>query len=72
MGKPDYDELPDITYDWTRSIYGEVKQKLPNDFPVPKGPYVTLNHYVGDNLYHDSVTGKSVTGVINFINHKPV
>ena len=40
--------------------------------PPPKGRPVTLTHYVDANLYHDCMTGRSVTGILHFINATPI
>ena len=41
---------------------------LPEDAPPPLGRYVQLFHYVDANLYHDMITGRSVTGILHFAN----
>jgi hypothetical protein len=33
---------------------------------------VILTHYVDANLYHNVLTGRSVTGVLHFINGTPI
>ena len=70
--EPDYSSIPVTTYDWTTSVYGEVEELIPSDAPVPKGNLVTLTHYVDANLYHDCLTGRSVTGILHFINATPI
>jgi hypothetical protein len=44
--KPGYSDLPDIGHDWSRSVYGEIKELIPQDAPEPLGKQVTLTHYV--------------------------
>lgn len=39
---------------------------------APHGRPVTLTHYVDANLYHDCLTGRSVTGILHFINATPI
>jgi hypothetical protein len=34
--------------------------------------YVTLSHYFDANLYHDMVTGRSVTAILHFLNQTPM
>ena len=34
--------------------------------------WVTLTHYVDANLMHDLITGRSVTGILHFLNKTPV
>ena len=70
--EPDYSSVPVTEYDWTTSVYGEVEELIPSDIPVPKGHSVTLTHYVDANLYHDCLTGRSVTGILHFINATPI
>jgi hypothetical protein len=66
--EPDYSDYQDPEYDWSSSVYGDVKEIIPTDIPEPKGKYVTLSHYFDANLYHDMVTGRSVTAILHFLN----
>jgi hypothetical protein len=59
----DYSDYQDPEYDWSSSVYGDVKEIIPTDIPEPKGKYVTLSHYFDANLYHDMVTGRSITAM---------
>jgi hypothetical protein len=68
----DYSDVPDPEYDWSRSVYGELKELKPTDAPEPLGQFVTLTHYVDANLMHDVVTGRSVTGILHLINKTPI
>ena len=70
--EPDYSDIPDFEYDWSKSVYGEVHEILPTDAPEPLGQYVTLTHYVDANLMHNVVTGKSVTGILHLLNKTPI
>ena len=70
--EPDYSDIPDLQHDWSRSVYGEISEILPNDAPAPLGKYVTLTHYVDANLMHDIATGRSVTGILHVINKTPL
>jgi len=40
--------------------------------PTPLGKFVTLMQYVDANLYHDLITGKSVTGILHLANKTPI
>jgi len=71
-GEPDYLGLDEEQYDWTNTVYGDVSKILPKDAPVPLGRYVTLSHYVDANLYHDMLTGRSVMGILHFLNRMPI
>ena len=66
--KPDYSSLPEPNYDWSRTVYGDVKEELPHNAPRPLGKRVIHTAYKDANLYHDLTTGKAVTGVIHMIN----
>jgi hypothetical protein len=49
-----------------------VKEIIPTDIPEPKGKYVTLSLYFDANLYHNMVTGRSVTAILHFLNQTPM
>jgi hypothetical protein len=66
--EPDYSDYQDQEYDWSSSVYGDVKKIIPTDIPESKGKYVTLSQYFDANLYHDMVTGRSVTAILHFLN----
>jgi hypothetical protein len=66
--EPDYPDYQDLEYNWSSSVYGDVKEIIPMDIPEPKGKYVTLSHYFNANLYHDMATGRSVTAILHFLN----
>jgi hypothetical protein len=68
----DYSDYQDPEYHWSSSVYGDVKEGIPMDIPEPKGKYVTLSHYFDVNLYHDMVTGRSVTAILHFLNQTPM
>ena len=70
--EPDFSNLPDKHYKWERSVYGDVKELIPEDIPKPLGKRVVLTSYVDANLNHDLLTGRAVTGVLHFVNQTPV
>lgn len=70
--EPDYSMLDETTYDWARTVYGKVKEELPKNAPKPKGRYVVTTTYVDANLYHDMLTGRSVTAILHLLNQTPV
>ena len=70
--EPDYSGLPDQDFDWAYSVYGNVEEIIPHDAPEPLGRYVTLTHYVDANLFHDMISGRSVTGILHLINKMPI
>ena len=63
----DYSDVPADHQEWFQ-VYGDVKENLPHNAPKPLGKPVTLTHYVDDNLFHDELTGYSVTTCLHFIN----
>jgi hypothetical protein len=70
--EPDFSDIPDQDFDWSRSVYGEPTELIPNDAPKPMGKHVTLSHFVDANLMHDLISGKSVTGILHLINKTPI
>jgi len=69
--EPDYSDLPTMKYDWAH-VYGEISELCPEDAPEPLGNPVTLTHYVDANLFHDALTGRSVTGILHMLNATPI
>ena len=67
-GLPDLSEYPDQVFDWSYSSYGNVKEEIPDDAPEPLGNPVVLTTYVDANLYHDLISGQSVTGILHLAN----
>jgi hypothetical protein len=55
--EPDYSDIPDISYDWTRKYDGAMED-IPEDAPTALGKFVVTATYVDANLCHDLVTGK--------------
>ena len=68
---PDYSDIPEDHQEWFQ-IYGDVKENLPHNAPKLLGKPVTLTHYVDANLFHDALTGRSVTACLHFINGTPI
>ena len=72
VNEPDYSDVPIPEYDWTYSVYGDVKEELPKDAPDPLGRYVTMTTYKDANLMHCLATGRSVTAILHLLNGTPV
>ena len=70
--EPDYSAIPEKKYDWEYTCYHGAKEPTPDDAPPPKGKSVMLTAYVDANLYHDLVSGRSVTGVLHLANKTPI
>ena len=69
---PDFSELPDQVFDWSHSVYGNPKEVKPTDAPPPLGNPVITTSYKDANLMHDIMTGRSVTGILHFVNKTPI
>ena len=70
---PDHEsryETPDFS--WLESVYGKVHEEVDPDMPIPKGKYVQLTTNLDANLMHCLVTGRSLTGVLHFLNQTPI
>ena len=71
-------ELPDISdfnffeYDWSNSPYAGAREDIPSNLPNARGKPVLMTSFVDANLYHDALSGKSVTGVLHFLNKTPL
>ena len=61
-----------VNFYWSKSIYGDHSEELPDNAPKPLGKRVTLTHYFDANLMHDVLSGKAVTGCIHLINKTPI
>ena len=66
--KPVFSKLPIQNFDWAETVYGNVQEEVPNDIPTPLGKPVIVGTYVDSILYHDMLTGRSVTGILHFCN----
>jgi len=65
---PDYSDIPMKDYDWFYTCYSGAKEEIPQDAPRPLGKGVKTTTFVDANLYHDLISGKSVTGLIHMFN----
>ena len=69
--KPDFSGIPEKHYDWENTCYPGAHEVLPTDAPPPKGKPIVLSTYVDANLYHDMISGRSVSGILHFVNKTP-
>ena len=69
--EPDYSYLPEQNYDWTHSVYGDVKDIIPDDIPEPLGKSVTTTTTADTNLNHCLATGKSLSGCLHLVKKTP-
>ena len=70
--EPDYSHLTKQEHEWTRSVYGNVKEAIPKDIPKPLGKRVITTTFLDANLLHDIVTERSVSAVLHFVNTTPM
>ena len=70
--EPDYSSVDKQVYDWSRSVYGNISEQLPENAPKPLGKPIVHTCYKDATLHHDLSNGKAVTGIIHFINQTPV
>jgi hypothetical protein len=66
--EPDFSALPNKVYDWEQSVYAGAEELIADDNPIPLGKPVVMSTFVDANLYHDLVTGRSVTGILHLFN----
>ena len=70
-GEPNFSDIQDQEFVWSRTVYGSPKEIIPTAIPEPRGKYVTTVHYVDANLHHDLVTGRAVTAILHIVNGTP-
>ena len=70
--EPDMSGLPDQALDWEGSIYGKVTEILPTEAPTPLGKSVVTVSYHDASLFHNVITGRSVTGTLHVLNKTPI
>jgi hypothetical protein len=51
--EPDFSYLPLQEFDWSDTVFGNVKEEEARDTPEPLGKHVVLVSCVDANLYHD-------------------
>ena len=69
---PDYSSIPLPGHSWDKTVYGEVRESVPDNAPKPLGNPLLMSTYVDANLMHDMTSGKSVTAVLHFYNQTPM
>ena len=67
----DYSYFPNMKYDWSYTVYGNVQEIIPNNCPKPLGKSVTTTTTLDANLLHCLATGASRTACLHFCNHSP-
>jgi hypothetical protein len=70
---PDHESVAaPMGHNWSSTIYGNVNEELPPDMPIPKDKAMRLTTYQDANLYHGPVTGRSMSGILHFVNQTPI
>ena len=72
MEEPDFSALPETHYEWESSVYAGATEELPTDAPEPLEKLVVLTTHVDVNLYHNMITGVSMTGILEWVNKTPM
>ena len=69
--QPDYSYPPEQNFDWTYTVYGDVKKIIPEDIPKPLRKTGTTTTTVDANLNHCLATWRSLTGCLHIVNQTP-
>ena len=74
VGIPDNEKYFNMeNYEWMNTIYGDfTDDQDDHEYPKPLGKKMRTSTYVDANLMHCQVTGKSMTGVLHFVNQTPI
>ena len=71
--EPDLSDLDGSSQsNWSKDVYEEFQEEIPEDAPEPLGNRVTTIHWFDANLMHDILSGKAVTGCIHYANKTPI
>ena len=60
-----------MKHDWTYTVYGNVQENIPINYPKPLGKSVTTTTTLHPNLLHCLATGASLTACLHFCNQSP-
>ena len=69
--EPDYSYLPNMKYDWSYTVHGNVQEIIPNNCPKPLGKSVTTTTTLDANLLHCLASGVSLSACLHFYNQTP-
>ena len=61
-----------IQFDWMETVYGRPAEEIDPRAPEPKGKKVRTTSFCDANLMHDAVTGRSASGILEFLNQTPI
>ncbi len=74
-GIPDFESTfgsDPVKYDWMELVYGCPPEETNLKAPPPKGKAVRTSSHCDANLLHDLVTGRSASGILEFLNGTPI
>jgi hypothetical protein len=71
LTNPDVDMGTFIKTDW-KSMYGDVKEIIPSDAPVPRGKEVDLRLFVDSDHAGEKFTRRSRIGIFIYLNMAPI
>ena len=69
---PDFSNIPEKCHSWDHTCYEGAKEEIPDNAPRPLGKLVKTSSFVDANLFHDLINGRSVTGILHFLNKTPI
>ena len=69
--EPDDSYLPNMKYDWSYTVYGNVQEIVPNNCPKTLGKSVTTTTTLDANLLHCLATGALLSACLHFCNQTP-
>ena len=70
--EPDIDTSQFTMEDWSASAYGECKEDMPPNAPESRGLGFTMRAFVDSDHAGDTITRRSRTGFIIFLNSAPI
>jgi hypothetical protein len=70
--EPEIDEDQFQRRDWANSIYGDIEEELPSNMPPALGRGFRMRTYVDSDHAAETVTRRSRTGFLVFLNQAPI
>ena len=70
--EPVIDETLFPQEDWTNTVYGQCSEDIPSNIPEPRGFGFKMRAYVDSDHAGDSITRRSRTGFMIFLNNSPI
>ena len=70
--EPDLDLSQFPSEDWSATAYGECKEEIPSNIPEPRGIGFTMRAFEDSDHAGDTITRRSRTGFLIFLNSAPI